>query len=170
MAQRLDEWKELEDELDQIAKSFRFQKRIISHVWQTATVRCKVCGVNENTSKDTQNLQGPFVCDDHPINSEEFEWEHDGPIGGESLSPHEANQCYLCDAPLSRYNEQSICGPCIREADLGSLDTLLQLDYLESQERSGENYTHKDACIILGREVRLKKDGSYKENKKDRVK
>ena len=160
---------ELEDELDQIALGFRFQKRVISRVWQTATVRCKVCGVNENTSKDTQNLQGPFVCDDHPINSEEFEWEHDGPIGGESLSPHEANQCYLCDAPLSRYNEQSICGPCIREADLSSLDTLLQLDYLESQERSGENYTHKDACIILGREVRLKKDGSYKKNKKDRV-
>ena len=161
---------ELEDEIQWISRGFRFQKSTVSPVWQLASVHCKVCGATEDESVDTQNLQGSFVCADHPINSEEFEWEHDGLIGGESLSPHKAELCYLCDAPLSRYNEQSICGPCIREADLSSLDTLLQLDYLESQERSGENYTHKDACIILGREVRLKKDGSYKENKKDRVK
>jgi hypothetical protein len=165
MAQPLDEWKELEDEVEWISRGFRFQKSIVSPVWQLASVHCKVCGATEDESVDTQNLQGPFVCADHPINSEEFEWEHDGPLAGDSLSPHEAELCYLCEAPLSRYNEQSICGPCIREADLGSLDTLLQLDYLESHERNTN--THKDACIILGREVHLKKDGSFR---KDRVK
>jgi hypothetical protein len=149
MAQPLDEWKELEDEVEWISRGFRFQKSIVSPVWQLASVHCKVCGATEDESVDTQNLQGPFVCADHPINSEEFEWEHDGPLAGDSLSPHEAELCYLCEAPLSRYNEQSICGPCIREADLGSLDTLLQLDYLESHERN------------------TKKDGSFR---KDRVK
>ena len=143
MAQPLDEWEELEDEIQWISRGFRFQKSTVSPVWQLASVHCKVCGVTEDESVDTQNLQGSFVCSDHPINSEEFEWEHDGPIGGEPLYPHEADQCYLCDAPLSRYNEQSICGPCIREADLGLLDTLLQLDYLESNER--DNNTQR--CV-----------------------